>query len=169
MKQAQPSWLAELLTPQVEDSSHPIAGTFQESLPIQFSKEETKRRIGKSLACFNRKTPRYFPDIQNCKIQNSMLCIYTLVLYMGTIDSVPANNHPDILQARNAKDLFLLLLYYIYYYIIYIIKDTCDHMCPQSPEEGIRTTGAGITGSWELSDVGAVNQTHVFYKCCTLF
>lgn len=115
-----PSWLVELPTPQVEDSSRPTAGTFQESPPIQFSKEETESRIGKRLACFNRKTPKQFSEIRNCKIEKSMLCVLTSVLYMGTINSVtpkqPPNSlaSPDILQARNVEDLFLLLLYYMY-------------------------------------------------------
>lgn len=37
-------------------------------------------------------------------------------------------------------------------------------MYPQRPEEGIRTTGTGITGGCELSDVGAVNQPTSFVK-----
>jgi len=37
----------------------------------------------------------------------------------------------------------------------------CVLGCPQRPEEGIRSPGAGVTGGWEPSDVDAGNWTQV--------
>lgn len=36
--------------------------------------------------------------------------------------------------------------------------------CPRKPEEGIGSTGGGVTGGFELPNVGAGNQTPGFCK-----
>ena len=39
---------------------------------------------------------------------------------------------------------------------------TCVCRCSQRPEEASRALGVGVTGSWKLPNVGAVNQTQFF-------
>lgn len=38
------------------------------------------------------------------------------------------------------------------------------HIFPRRPEEGFRSPGAGVTGSYEPSDVDARNQTWILCK-----
>lgn len=38
------------------------------------------------------------------------------------------------------------------------------HVCPQRPEEGDESPGAGVTGSFDLSNMGAGNPMHALCK-----
>lgn len=42
---------------------------------------------------------------------------------------------------------------------VYVLESTHECKCPQSPEEGVGSPGAGVSGSYELSSVGSGTRT----------